>query len=392
MASIDERGENNWRIRVYAGRDPGTGKKKYIVETLHGGRREAQRRARQLQTKVEDGGYVEPSRMSLGQYLQHWLENTAEPNVRPRTFKRYREIVTRHLVPNLGNIQLKQLQPSHIESYYAKALKQGRVDGAGGLSAQTVQHHARVLSQALSHAVNTDVLGRNVAIKVKPPRPKKTEVEPLTRDDVRKLLREAYYTEFYYPLLIAVFTGLRRSEMLALTWKDINLEERYLSVNKGLHTHSSEEERYQPPKTDKSKRRVSLPNDLVLALRHYRERQEAVRDQLGVDLTPETPIFARPDGSMMHPDSLSKACVRLAEKAGLEGVHLHSLRHTQASMLIEQGEYPKVISERLGHASTAFTNDLYGHLMPGMEQAAAAKVDLALEGAILAPEMANFQE
>ena len=386
MASIDERGENRWRIRVYAGRDSGSGKKKYIIETVHGGRRDAQKRARQLQTQVEAGGYVEPSRMTLGQYLRSWLENNAKPNVRPRTFKRYREIATRHLIPNLGNIQLKQLQPSHVEAYYAKALKQGRLDGNGGLSAQTVQHHARVLSKALNHAVSLEVLGRNVAQNVKPPRPKKKEVKPLTRDSVSALLQAAYHTEFYYPLLVAVFTGLRRSELLALTWRDVNLEARYLTVNKGLHTHSTEEERYQPPKTDKSKRRVSLPNDLVLALRHYREQQEAVRDQLGVECRPEAPIFARADGSMMYPDSLSKACVRLANKAGLEGVHLHSLRHTQASMLIEQGEYPKVISERLGHASTAFTNDLYGHLMPGMEQAAAAKVDVALKGVISTPE------
>ena len=166
----------------------------------------------------------------------------------------------------------------------------------------------------------------------------------------------------------------------------MNLEERYLSVTKGLHTHSSTEERYQPPKTDKSKRRVSLPNDLVLALRHYRETQEAIKDQLGMGLTFEGPVFARADGSMMHPDSLSKACVRLAQKAGLQGVRLYDLRHTQASLLIEQGEYPKVISERLGHASTAFTNDFYGHLMPGMEQAAAAKVDVALAGVISSPE------
>ena len=95
---------------------------------------------------------------------------------------------------------------------------------------------------------------------------------------------EADYTEFSYPLLVAVFTGLRRSELLALNWKDINLEERYLSVNKGLHTHSSDEERYQPPKTDKSRRRVSLPNELVLALRHYKETQEAIKDRLGMCL------------------------------------------------------------------------------------------------------------
>jgi len=387
MASIDARGENKWRIRVYVGRDAGTGKKKYAIETYHGGWREAQRRARQLQTQVEAGGYVEPSRMTLGQYLQHWLENTVElKNVRPRTFKRYREIVTRHLIPNLGNIKLKQLQPSHIEAYYSKALKQGRIDGTGGLSAQTVQHHARVLSQALSHGVNMEELGRNVAQKVKRPKPKRKEVEPLTRDGVSKLLQAAYHTEFYYPLLVAVFTGLRRSEVLGLTWESVNLEERYLTVNKGLHTHSTEEERYQPPKTDKSKRRVSLPNELVLALRHYREMQEAARERLGVSILPGDLFFSRADGSMMHPDSFSKACVRLAKKAGLEGVHLHSLRHTQASMLIEQGEFPKVISERLGHASTAFTNDIYGHLMPGMEQSAAAKVDAALEGVIIAPE------
>ena len=131
---------------------------------------------------------------------------------------------------------------------------------------------------------------------------------------------------------------------------------------------------------------MSLPNELVLALRHYRETQEAIKDRLGMVLTLDDPIFARADGSMMHPDSLSKACVRLAQKAGLNGVRLHDLRHTQASLLIQQGEYPKVISERLGHASTAFTNDLYGHLMPGMEQAAAAKVGVALEGVISTPK------
>ena len=170
------------------------------------------------------------------------------------------------------------------------------------------------------------------------------------------------------------------------------MEERSLSVNKGLHTHSSAKERVQPPKTDKSVRRVSLPNDLALALRHYKERQEAIRNRLGMLLTSDAPVFATPDGSLIHTDSLSKACVRLAKKAGLEGVHLHSLGHTQASMLIEQGEFPKVISERLGHASTAFTNDLYGHLMPGMEQAAAAKVDVALKGVIPTPELAHSRK
>ena len=120
----------------------------------------------------------------------------------------------------------------------------------------------------------------------------------------------------------------------------------------------------------------------MLELRHHREVQEAVGEELGYQLGADRPLFARPDGTLMHPDSLSKACARIAKKAGLEGVHLHSLRHTQASLLIQQGEYAKVISERLGHASTAFTNDVYGHLMPGMERAAAEKVDAALEGVI----------
>jgi integrase len=209
----------------------------------------------------------------------------------------------------------------------------------------------------------------------------------LTRDGVIKFLEAAKGTEFYYPLLVAVYTGLRRSELLGLTWADLDLEERFLNVNKGVHTHATEDERVQPPKTDKSKRRVSLPTDLVLALRYYRETQEAIRDQLGVLLQPDDPIFARADGSVMHPDSLSKACVRLAKQAGLSGVHLHALRHTLASMLIQQGENTKSISERLGHSSTAFTNDVYGHLMPGMEQETAAKVNTALEGVVtgLAP-------
>ncbi|RUA31691.1 MAG: hypothetical protein DSY78_05440 [Chloroflexi bacterium] len=228
-------------------------------------------------------------------------------------------MVALHLIPKLGNIPLKQLQPADIETYYAEARKNGRADGAGGLSAQTIQHHGRVLSQALNHAVATQVLGRNVAQFVKPPRPKRKDISPLTREGVIKLLGAASQTEFYYPLLVAIYTGLRRSELLALTWADMDLEERYLSVNKGIHTHSSESERIQPPKTDKSKRLVSLPIDLVLALRHHRETQEAIWDELGKSMGMGDRIFARPDGSVIHPDSLSKACVRLAKQAGLGG-------------------------------------------------------------------------
>jgi len=314
MASIDERGKNKWRIRVFAGRQPGTGKKRYIAQTVHGGYREAQRTARKLQTGVEESGYVRPSNITLSQYLQQWLKDRAEPRVRPRTFNRYKEIVQLHLIPNLGNIRLKQLQPEHIEAYYAKARKQGRLDGKGGLSAQTVQHHAQVLNQSLSHAVKTKVIGRNEAKDVSPPRPLKKEIEPLTREEVGILLASARQTEFYFPLLVAVYTGLRRSELLALTWKDMDLEERYLKVNKGIHTHSTKEQQYQAPKTAKSKRRVSLPNDLVLALRHYRETQEATREQLGISLTGENLVFSRADGSSIHPDSLSKACIRLAKR------------------------------------------------------------------------------
>ena len=173
------------------------------IETVHVGRWDAQKRARQLQTKVESDGFVKPARMTLRQYLHRWLENSAEPEVRPRTFARYKEIVVRHLIPNLGNLQLKELQATHIEGYMVKARKQGRIeghiDGSGGLSAQTVQHHYRVLSAALTHAADTEYLGRNVARKVKPPTPIKNEVEPLTREEVGKLLHAAFNTDFIIP-------------------------------------------------------------------------------------------------------------------------------------------------------------------------------------------------
>ena len=196
-----------------------------------------------------------------------------------------------------------------------------------------------MLSQALNHAVATQVLGRNVAQFVKPPRPKRKDISPLTREGVIKLLGAASQTEFYYPLLVAIYTGLRRSELLALTWADMDLEERYLSVNKGIHTHSSESERIQPPKTDKSKRLVSLPIDLVLALRHHRETQEAIWDELGKSMGMGDRIFARPDGSVIHPDSLSKACVRLAKQAGLGGPPSHSQTYISFNANSTRGEY-----------------------------------------------------
>ncbi len=377
---IRARGRNTWAIKYDIGRDPKTGKRRSKWVTVHGSKRDAQRELRRLLHELDTGTQVEPSRLTVGEFLERWLADYAQHNVSAKTNERYGEIVRKHLVPALGAHQLTKLTPLHVQQYYSEALKRGRLDGKGPLSAQTVKHFHRLLSQALKHAVRWQLLARNVCEAVDPPSPIRRKVPALPATELATLLRRFDGTRLDMPVFLAATTGLRRGEILGLHWPEVDLDGGTLAVVQSLE-QTKAGLRLKPPKNDRS-RCVALPGITVEALRNHRVSQMQERMKLGLGRNDDGLVFTRLDGEPVNPRNFSKEFTRIAATAGVTRISFHGLRHSHISHLLREGIHPKVASERAGHASVAITMDIYSHVMPGMQEDAAARIDAAIRRAL----------
>jgi integrase len=244
----------------------------------------------------------------------------------------------------------------------------------------TVVHHQTVLSEALSHAVKWELVARNVAQAVDIPSRPDPNDRALNHDE-RALFMEAASNSIYPPLFyLALHTGMRRSELLGLTWRHTNLDLAQVSVVRVLNRLRDHSVVFEPPKTAHGRRNIDLAPSAALMLRDHRDRQQAIAHDLGVDWTEDWMVFCRPEGSPYGPDNVSSAFGRMARKAGIagEGVSLKCLRHTHATMLLEQRVHPKVVQERLGHADIGITLDIYSHVTPSMQRDAVQKLERVL--------------
>ncbi len=373
---IRKRGKESWAIKIDIGRDPETGKRRTKWHTVRGGKRDAQRELNRLLAALDANEYVEPSRTTVAEFLQQWLD-TVKPSVRPKTFERYADIVHHHLVPALGTHVLSKLQPVHISTAWSKALESGRRDGKGGLSAQSVKHHHRILSQALKQAVRWQMIARNPAKDVEPPRPVRKEMRILTPKETGVLLDAIGGTKLYMPVLLAVTTGMRRGEILGLRWRDVDLDGASISVTQTLE-QTAKGVQFQPPKTARSRRTISLPAVAVDALRRHRREQAELRLAQGMGRDDEGLVICRYDGAPVQPRSLTREFARRIAGIDVPTVRFHDLRHTHISHLLLEGVHPKVASERAGHASVSITLDTYSHVLPGMQEEAANRIDAIL--------------
>ena len=373
---IRQRGKRSWAIKLDIGRDPATGKRRTKWHTVRGTKRDAQRELNRLLYHLDESTYVEPTRLGIAELLDRWLANVCH-SVRPKTFERYEEIVTHHLKPALGHHRISKLQPIHISEVWAKALLEGRRDNSGGLSAQTVKHHHRVLSQALKWAVRMQLLSRNPAEDVDPPRVERKEMTILSPDETRKLLESISHTRLYIIVLLAVTTGMRRGEILGLRWRNVDLSVGRLSVVQVLE-QTKDGVNFQAPKTPRSRRLIALPPMTVEALQAHKLQQSEALLRLGIRQDGGGLVVCRGDGEPIRPPSVSNEFGRLVKRIDVPRVRFHDLRHTHLSHLLSEGVHPKVASERAGHSSVSITLDVYSHVMPGMQEDAASKIDALL--------------
>ena len=299
-----------------------------------------------------------------------------------RTQESYSSMIRCHLLPSLGLIPLDQLRPQHLQKYYAHALSCGCVDKKGGLSARSVLYHHRILSEALSHAVKMGLVARNVAEVVDPPRPARVRMITLGPDDILRFLDAARETPYYVLFCTLLYTGLRRGELLALRWCNVDVDMATLYVVETAFKLSTGEYVIKEPKTPHSRRPVALSPSLALLLRKYRSDQELLWAQLGRELRDDEFVFARVDGKPLDPSMVTRTFAKMIRKADLPPIRLHDLRHTHATLMLKAGVHPKIVSERLGHANIGITLDTYSHVLPGLQEAAAERFDKMLEDSI----------
>jgi integrase len=380
--SLKKRSEKSWSIVLYLGRDPITGKKKQSWRTVHGTKKDAERELNRLLHELNTGAYLDPSKLTVGEYLDKWLSDYAKTNVSGKTYERYEGIVRDHLKPALGAHLLTKLQPLHVQAHYSAALKDGRKDGRdGGLSAQTVVHHHRVLREALHRAVRWGLVARNVADAVEPPRPEKVEIKAIDEAQTVWLIEASERTRLYIPILLAVTTGMRRGEILALRWQDVELNHGFLTVRRSLQQTKAGGLKFKQTK-GRRPRPISIPQLLTDALAGHQVKQTAHKVALGAGYQDHDLVCCVEDGSIWKPSAFTSAYRDLLRRRKIRNIRFHDLRHSHASQLLRAGVNPKVISERLGHSKVAFTLDVYSHLLPGMQEEAATKTDAGLRAAV----------
>lgn len=365
---ITKRGKNSYSIAISLGKDPTTGKYKQQWVSIKGTKKDAEKRLAEILHQLDNGTYMKPEKITLAEYLERWLSDYAKPNLSPRGFERYESIVRSHLIPTIGNLPLTELKPEHLQNHYSTLQK-------SGLSALTVRYDHTVIHKALQTAIKWRLLNRNAADGVDIPRSDRNEMQVWDDFEVRHFLN-AIKDSQYCPLFhTALYTGMRRNELLGLRWEDVDFIFSQVSVCRSLHQLRDGSYVFTKPKSTRSKRTIKLSPDSIQLLDEHRKNQRSIRNATGKEITDSDPVFSTIEGKPLRPNTVSRAWTTLAAKAGVKIIRFHDARHTHASLMLKAGIHPKIVQERLGHASVQITLDTYSHVAPGIQEAAAIQFD-----------------
>ena len=380
---IRKRGKDSYSIVLSLGLDSETGKRKQEWISIKGSKKDAEKRLSELLTQLDTGAFVKPGKITLGEFSQQWLSDYVWPNLSPATARVYELIIKKHLVPALGNVALNRLRPEVIQHYLKEKL-------GDNLSAKTVRHHYITLHGILQSAVKWGLLARNPGDAVTPPRVKRPELNTWNEDDIHTFLEAAKDSPYYALFFLALYTGMRRNELLGVRWGDIDFMLGQIHVSRSLCRLRSGEIDFRPPKTASSRRTIDLGPSPILALKEHKEKQRLERVLLGMVVKDSDLVFSHFDGKPLMPDSVTHAWIKLVRRAGVKPIRLHDARHTHASLMLKQGIHPKIVQERLGHASIQITLDTYSHVAPGLQEAAAKRFDELLNPTPGSKPVKNF--
>jgi len=370
---------STWTYVLYLGRDA-SGKKQQKWVGGHRTKREAEDALVEALERMRTGMWVDPGVTPLGEFLAEWLA-AMETNVLDTTFRAYEQSMRNWVVPRLGAVRLAEVSPMHLRSLQTELLRDGRVDGKGGLAPRSVASCRRVLSQALKDAVRWGLLIRNPMDAVDPPRVVEAEMVTWSDTQARAFLDAAAGDRLYAMWVLLLTTGVRRGELAGLRWDDVELDRATMAIvrnrisagrGKAVSTHQ--------PKTRRGRRNVALDVTSVDVLRAHRTAQMEERMRLGPAWIDSGYVFCGADGAPLHPDTITATFKSIISDLDVPQIRLHDLRHTSATLALKAGIHPKVVSERLGHATVSITLDLYSHVLDGMQAEAAEQIGAVVFG------------
>lgn len=380
---IEDKATGKWSFVVDVGIDPATGKRRQVRRRGFPTKKAAMAELTTLRTTAANGSYVPSERVTFGGFLvDEWLP-AIRTTIEPTTWESYERNVTGHVVPRLGAVKLQRLDPAQLNAFYADLLVDGRKDGKGGLSARTVRYLHTILHRALRDASKWGRVSRNVAALADPPSAKAArapEMKFWSPEELARFLATVADDRLGPVFRVAAMTGLRRGEVLGLTWADLDLDAGTATIQRQVRAVRHVVELVEVTKSSAGRRSVDLDAGTIAMLRSVRARQLRERLALGAGYRDLGLVFTAVDGSMLDPESVSCTFTRRVDRADVPRIRFHDLRHTHAVHMIAAGAHPKVVSERLGHASSTFTLDRYGHLMPGTQAGVAASVAALVDG------------
>lgn len=372
--SVTKKKDKNGNILYYARISLPTGKRigKYFTSD-----KEAQKWLTSQLSDIQKGTFVEPTKTTLKEWMLKWLNDYMKISCRQTTWESYQIMIEKHILPDLGPIKLAQLQTSNLQKLYNDKLTSGRADGKpGGLAPKTVRYIHTIIYACLEQAVKEKILMINPAAAAKLPKNPKKEMKILDSKGVQDFIKAAKEYRLYAAFYLEIFSGLRRGEVLGLRWKDVDFKAKTIEVVQQLVRTPKGDYIFQEPKTKLSKRKVIVPDEVLVQLKEHKKKQAQERKDLGQSeiIKPEDLVFVNELGKLIQPRNFLRTYRGILKKAGLDtSLRFHDLRHTFATLSLQHGVDIKTLQGDLGHHSAAFTLDQYSHVTMEMKQAAANK-------------------
>lgn len=354
----------SYYVVLDVGRDPQSGKRKkkwFSVKKESGKRKPNKQDAEDvLLQKLQEfktGTLVDPSDMTFSDFLNKWVKNYVENELKQTTRDVYKNCIQAYIKPSLGKIKISEIKPFHLQEFYTEMLE--------SLAPGTIQKCHNIIRKSLKHAVAWEMIKKNPAENVSPPRDNDNEMIIWTEEEAGKFLEEVKNHRYYPLYYLALETGLRRGEILGLKWNNVDLQNRVIYVRESL-VLSNGKLIHQSVKSDSSKRSVALGKSIAEMLKFHRKKQQKELEVFQKDT--ENYVFLSQEGSPVYPSSLRRHFNNTIQKLGISKIRFHDLRHYHATNLLEKGVHPKIVQERLGHSSIKITLDLYSHVSMNMQK------------------------
>ena len=383
--TVFKRSNGSWQGEMSIGRNSnGTLKKKYFYGKTQ---REVIHAMEDFKQQYNAGSYIEPNKLTLGQWIDTWLWDYKKATLRPNTFSSYEQNIRVHIKPCLGHILLQELKPEMLQNFYNEKFKEGRSDGMGGLSSATIDKIHSIIGKALKQAVKNQLITRNVNDLTEPAKVVEKEINPLQLNDQVKLMKVIKGDRMEAAFLLDLSTGLRIGELLALRWSDIDLDKGFLRVNHSLNRikvfdekrNSKTELAFGDVKTKSGKRGIPIPSSILPIILQHKKNQLIEKVRLGSMYEDRDLVFCTEFGKPIEPRNMMRKFYKIMEKAGLERKNFHSIRHTFATRALEKDIHPKIVQEILGHADIGTTLNKYSHVLPDIKKAASEKLNVLFD-------------